>query len=191
MARMNADECFSDPRKSALSAVKNLLVKQEGTIAVQGGRKQETTMIDSAAISSQTPTQASQPNNVWKCLVLSGPTDLSVEIDASPDIQTTCEQNPSSPDRTSTGYHPAKPPQPDAPRPPPLKMRPKPLCLSWHAQPVLRKSMPLESQPVLRRSMPWESQPVRRRSMSWESRATHHSDLLHPNFQPASGRSQP
>ena len=70
-------------------------------------------MIDSATIVSetQTPSQAPQSDNVLKCPVLSGPTDLPKEIDASPDIQTTCEQNPSRPNRTLTGHQPAQPPQ--------------------------------------------------------------------------------
>ena len=65
-------------------------------------------------VTRQTPTQASQPNNVRKCPVLSGPTELSVKIDASLDTLTTCAQNPSRPDRTSTRHHPAQPSDPHA-----------------------------------------------------------------------------
>ena len=57
-------------------------------------------------VTRPTPTQASQSNNVRKCPVLSGPTDLPGQIDVSPDSQTTCAQNPSRPDRTSTGNPP-------------------------------------------------------------------------------------
>ena len=42
MARIDADECFSHPRKSALSAVKNLLVKtRKETIAYKADKKVE------------------------------------------------------------------------------------------------------------------------------------------------------
>ena len=66
-------------------------------------------MIDSTTLVSETPTQASQPNNVRKCPVLSGLTDLSKEIDASTYEQTTCAKNPCRPDRTST-LHTLEPP---------------------------------------------------------------------------------
>ena len=83
----------------------------------------ETIMTNSAAISSQTPTQASQPHNVRKCPVLSGPTDLPGEIDASPDSQTTCAQTPPSPDRTWPRHHPAQPHK-SKPSPPTPSMNP-------------------------------------------------------------------
>ena len=63
-------------------------------------------MINSPTIASQTPAQTSQSHNVRKCPVLSGPTDLSGEIDASTDTQTTCAQNPSYPDQTWTRHPP-------------------------------------------------------------------------------------
>ena len=66
--------------------------------------------VDSTTLASQTPAQASQSHNVRKCPVLSGPTDPPEETNASPDSQTTCAKNPSRPDRTSTGHHPAQPP---------------------------------------------------------------------------------
>ena len=66
-------------------------------------------MVDSATLASETPTQASQPNNVRKCPVLSGPTDTAAQTDLSPDEHKTCDQTPSHPDRTSTGHHPAQP----------------------------------------------------------------------------------
>ena len=74
-------------------------------------------MIDSATLVSETktPAQAPQPNNVLKCPVLSGPPDLSAELDASIDKQTTCAQNPSHPDRTSARTSPlpaSRPPSP-------------------------------------------------------------------------------
>ena len=70
---------------------------------------------DSAAIASQTPAQAPQTHNVRKCPVLSGPTDVPEENGASPDIQTTCAQNPYHPDRTLTLHQPAQPSQPQTP----------------------------------------------------------------------------
>ena len=51
-------------------------------------------------VTRQPPTQVSQPHNVRKCPVLSGPSDLSQEIHASPDNQTTCAQTPP----TRTGH---------------------------------------------------------------------------------------
>ena len=74
-------------------------------------------MIDSPTIASETPAQASQRDNVRKCPVLSGPTDSAEQTDLSPDNQTTCDPNPSNPDQTSTGHHPAQPSQPN-PQPP-------------------------------------------------------------------------
>ena len=59
--------------------------------------------VHSAAIAPQTPASTSQTDNVRKCPVLSGPTDLPRETDASTDNQTTCAQNRSHPDRTSVG----------------------------------------------------------------------------------------
>ena len=72
-------------------------------------------MIDSATLVSETPTQAPQSNNVRKCPVLSGPTDLFDVIDASTDIQTTCAKNLTYRDRTLTGHQPAQPVQPQTP----------------------------------------------------------------------------
>ena len=63
-------------------------------------------MIDSTTLASQTRAQASQTHNVRKCPVLSGPTTLPEETDASPDNQTTCAQNPFRPDRTSVENSP-------------------------------------------------------------------------------------
>src|ERR1035437_166876 len=72
-------------------------------------------MIDSATIVSEIPANASPTDNVRKCPVLSGSTDCTTETDASPNSQTTCRQNPSCPDQTSTGHqpHPAPQPEPD------------------------------------------------------------------------------
>ena len=74
-------------------------------------------MIDSATITSQTPSQAPQSDNVRKCPVLSGPTDLPQEPNLSPDHQTTCDQTASFPDQTST--------TPQPPAVPPLDQMPQ------------------------------------------------------------------
>ena len=71
-------------------------------------------MIDSRALASPSLpsfvfTAHIQPN-VRKCPVLSGPIDPSGQTNASTDKKTTCAQNLSHPDQTSTGHQPAKPP---------------------------------------------------------------------------------
>ena len=70
------------------------------------------TAVDAVTLASQTPAQASQADNVRKCPVLSGPTDPNEQTDLSPYKKTTCAPNPSSPDQTSTGHHPAGPHNP-------------------------------------------------------------------------------
>ena len=73
-------------------------------------------MIDSVTLAPETPTQASQSDNVRKCPVLSGPTDPTDQTDLSSYNHKTCEQSPSSPDQTSPRHHPAQPipPEPQA-----------------------------------------------------------------------------
>ena len=68
---------------------------------------------DSATLTTQTPSQAPQSDNVLKCPVLSGPTDPAEQTNLSPDCHTTCEQIPSSPDRTLTTPQPPAVPQQD------------------------------------------------------------------------------
>ena len=99
----------------------------------------------SATLASATPAQAFQTQNVWKCPVLSGLTDLSGEKDASTDIQTTCDPKPSCPDRTLTGH--ALPPGPrDGDKAPPSMADPvaraAPAVAMPSAQPLPSLSTP-------------------------------------------------
>ena len=71
-------------------------------------------MLDSPTRAPKTPSQAPQADNVRRCPVLSGPTDLPEHTDPSPDNQTTCAQNPFSPDQTSTGHPPLPAPEASA-----------------------------------------------------------------------------
>ena len=104
----------------------------------------ESLMIDSTALVSKTPAQASQPHNVRKCPVLSGPTDLPGETGASPDSQATCAHNHSRPDRTSTGHPPAQPPQPEPPTAPSsLNALRVSFCLQWRGAKCLRHEQAL------------------------------------------------
>ena len=93
--------------------------------------------LHSTALGSQTPARASQTHNVRKCPVLSGPTELPGEIDASPYTLTTCAQNPSRPDRTSVGSSPlptSRPPS-RSPSPSPNGCRSS-AAMAW--RPILR-----------------------------------------------------
>ena len=65
MARMNADEYFSHPRKSALSAVKNLLVKtRKETIAYKADKKQK--RLPAPCMLPPRPTPSQVARFLWK-----------------------------------------------------------------------------------------------------------------------------
>jgi len=83
----------------------------ETNVAATSRRCVLASSVNSPTLASQTPAQASQSHNVRKCPVLSGPTDHSGEKNASPDIKTTYDINPSCTDRTLAR------PAPDRPRP--------------------------------------------------------------------------